>query len=176
MWAQSLVATAMKQGNPFHGSKRAASVVSQKPNIPSVSTLQLPKLSKTNSITPSTQTQPLLSASSSSSSSYAIAPSVQHVKALRIRPTAKLGLLSLLFVLSMAFAALFSVVVICIPTINALRRLEAAVRKLSNVVSQEVPGTLSSLKLSGLEINELTQQLASLRKSISTSRWENDSK
>ncbi|XP_021821818.1 uncharacterized protein LOC110763358 isoform X3 [Prunus avium] len=158
MRAQSLVATAMKQGNPFHGSKRAASVVSQKPNIPSVSTLQLPKLSKTNSITPSTQTQPLLSASS-----YAIAPSVQHVKALRIRPTAKLGLLSLLFVLSMAFAALFSVAVICIPTIKGLRTLAAAVGKLSNVVSQEVPGTLSSLKLSGLEINELTQQLASLR-------------
>ncbi|PQQ14502.1 hypothetical protein Pyn_15638 [Prunus yedoensis var. nudiflora] len=63
----------------------------------------------------------------------------------------------------MAFAALFSVAVICIPTIKALRRLAAAVGKLSNVVSQEVPGTLSSLKLSGLEINELTQQLASLR-------------
>ncbi|KAH0987690.1 hypothetical protein GBA52_014867 [Prunus armeniaca] len=102
MWAQSLVATAMKQGNPFHGSKRVASVVSQKPNIPSVSTLQLSKLSKTNSISPSTQTQLLLSASSSSSSSssYAIALFVQLVKALRIQPTTKLGLLSLLFVLS----------------------------------------------------------------------------
>lgn len=35
--------------------------------------------------------------------------------------------------------------------------------KLSKVVSEEVPGTLSSLKLSGLEINELTQQLDKLR-------------
>ena len=49
---------------------------------------------------------------------------------------------------------------------QAFRRLGASVHKLSQVVSEEVPGTLSSLKLSAREINELTRQLAKLRLAI----------
>lgn len=49
---------------------------------------------------------------------------------------------------------------------QALRRLEASVHKLSQVVSEEVPGTLSFLKLSAREIIELTQQLTNLRLAI----------
>uniref|UniRef100_A0A0E0DLP1 Uncharacterized protein n=1 Tax=Oryza meridionalis TaxID=40149 RepID=A0A0E0DLP1_9ORYZ len=45
---------------------------------------------------------------------------------------------------------------------TALKRLEIAVHKLSKVVAEEVPGTLSSLKLSCLEINDLTSQLKNL--------------
>jgi len=46
---------------------------------------------------------------------------------------------------------------------QAFGRLGASVEKLSKVVSEEVPGTLSSLKLSSLELNELTKQLRLLR-------------
>jgi len=49
---------------------------------------------------------------------------------------------------------------------QAFRRLGASVHKLFQVVSEEVPGTLSSLKLSAREINELAQQLAKLRLAI----------
>ncbi|KAB2625067.1 aspartic proteinase-like [Pyrus ussuriensis x Pyrus communis] len=44
-----------------------------------------------------------------------------------------------------------------------MRRLAVALGKLSNVVSREVPGTLYSLKLSSVEINDLAKQLAALR-------------
>ncbi|KAH7526821.1 hypothetical protein ACOSP7_007844 [Xanthoceras sorbifolium] len=79
----------------------------------------------------------------------------------------QLGLLSLLFVLSAAIGAMLSVAIISVPTMMAFRKLAVSADKLSKVVSEEVPGTLSSLKLSGLEINELTQQLSSLRQKVS---------
>ncbi|KAF5464904.1 hypothetical protein F2P56_014942 [Juglans regia] len=90
-----------------------------------------------------------------------------ELKALCFRPSPQLGLLSLLFALSMAIGAIISLAVLSIPTINAFTRLAASINKLLQVVSQEVPGTLSSLKLSGLEINELTLQLKNLRQRIS---------
>ncbi|XP_061991756.1 uncharacterized protein LOC133709850 isoform X3 [Rosa rugosa] len=159
------VAVTLKPAIPFHGCRRAFSVVSRKLNTPSSSKLQLPNI-------PSSQTRPLLSSSSSS----VTAPSVQVVKALRIRPSPELGLASLLFVLSTAFAALFSLAIFSIPTINALRKLATSVEKLSHVVSEEVPGTLLSLKLSGLEVNDLTKQLTGIRKMVSAARWGKNSK
>ncbi|XP_014521783.1 uncharacterized protein LOC106778340 isoform X1 [Vigna radiata var. radiata] len=91
------------------------------------------------------------------------APPIEVAKNLGFRPNPELGLLSYLFVLSMAFGAFFSVAVVSIPTLIAFGRLGASVKKLEKVVSEEVPGTLSSLKLSSLELNELTQQLSLLR-------------
>ncbi|KAK9153214.1 hypothetical protein Sjap_000694 [Stephania japonica] len=46
---------------------------------------------------------------------------------------------------------------------NAFRRLATSMDKFSKVASEEVPGTLSSLQLSRLEINDLTQQLSKIR-------------
>ncbi|XP_004298250.1 PREDICTED: uncharacterized protein LOC101291917 [Fragaria vesca subsp. vesca] len=161
MWGQMVpVAVPLKPAIPFPGSRKASSVVSRKLNNPSLSKLQL-----SNIDIPPSQTQPLLSSSSSSSSETA--PSVQPVRTLRIRPSPELGLASLLFVLSTAFAALLSLAIFSIPTINALRKLATSMEKLSHVVSQEVPGTLLSLKLSGLEVNDLTKQLTSIRQMIS---------
>ncbi|XP_047175765.1 uncharacterized protein LOC124843164 isoform X1 [Vigna umbellata] len=91
------------------------------------------------------------------------APVIEVAKNLGFRPNPELGFLSYLFVLSMAFGAFFSVAVVSIPTLIAFGRLGASVNKLAKVVSEEVPGTLSSLKLSSLELNELTQQLSLLR-------------
>ncbi|PON64862.1 hypothetical protein PanWU01x14_120390 [Parasponia andersonii] len=96
---------------------------------------------------------------------------IQTVKAEKLQPKPELGLLSLFFVLSMAFGALISLALVSIPTLNAFRRLAASVDQLSNVVSDEVPGTLTSLKLSGLEIHQLTQQLKTLKQTISPSSY-----
>ncbi|KAK9123538.1 hypothetical protein Sjap_013140 [Stephania japonica] len=65
---------------------------------------------------------------------------------------------------------LFALATVSIPTMNAFRRLATSMDKFSKVASEEVPGTLSSLKLSGLEINDLTQQLSKIRQKISGSR------
>nr|CAB3463847.1 unnamed protein product [Digitaria exilis] len=52
-----------------------------------------------------------------------------------------------------------------------LHKFEMAVNKLVKVVAEEVPGTLSSLKLSFLEISDLTSQLKNIRKRITISRF-----
>ncbi|KAK7411777.1 hypothetical protein VNO78_03216 [Psophocarpus tetragonolobus] len=101
-----------------------------------------------------------------SQSLVAAAPTVAVPGNLGFRPTLELGLLSHLFVLSMAFGAFFSVAVVSIPTLIAFGRLGASVKKLSKVVSEELPGTVFALKLSSMEVNELTQQLSSLRHRI----------
>jgi hypothetical protein len=51
----------------------------------------------------------------------------------------------------------------CFFSLQALHKLETAANKLAKVVAEEAPGTLSSLKLSFLEINDLTSQLKNLR-------------
>ncbi|CAI8587437.1 unnamed protein product [Vicia faba] len=83
------------------------------------------------------------------------------------RPTPELGLISHLFVFSMVFGAFFSVALISIPTLIAFGRLGDSVKKLSKVCSEELPGTLTSLKLSSLELSDLTQQLSTFRRKIS---------
>ncbi|EHA8588168.1 hypothetical protein COCNU_scaffold004282G000010 [Cocos nucifera] len=90
---------------------------------------------------------------------------------LGLRRDPELGLLSLLFVISVAMGAFFSLAVISLPALRAFRRLAVSVDELSKVVSEEVPGTLSSLKLSGLEINDLTCQLNNLRQRISGNQY-----
>ncbi|XP_030922732.1 uncharacterized protein LOC115949590 [Quercus lobata] len=90
---------------------------------------------------------------------------------LLLKPSPLLALFSLLFVLSMALGSILSLAILSIPIMNAFTRLAASMDKLSKVVSEEVPGTLSSLKLSGLEINELTQQLDKLRQIVSGTRY-----
>lgn len=101
-----------------------------------------------------------------SQSLVAAAWPVAVARNLGFRLTPELGFFSQLFVLSMAFAAFFAVAVVSIPTLIAFQRLGASVKKLSKVVSEEVPGTLFSLKLSSMELNELAQQLSNLRLKI----------
>ncbi|KAI8526835.1 hypothetical protein RHMOL_Rhmol12G0027700 [Rhododendron molle] len=80
-------------------------------------------------------------------------PPIDFLKRL---PGPELGLLSLLCALSVSIAAIISVALISIPTVVALRRSAVAVQRLVRVVSEEVPGTLYSLRLSGMEIGDLT--------------------
>ncbi|XP_068660840.1 uncharacterized protein [Aristolochia californica] len=109
---------------------------------------------------------PFFASSASSSQSVVLEqstsvahPMTQMAKNMGFRPSPELGLLLVSFVITSVFGAFLS--------LAALRKLAVAMQKLSKVVAEEVPGTLSSLKLSSLEINDLTQQLSSLRQRIS---------
>ncbi|KAI4344690.1 hypothetical protein L6164_011888 [Bauhinia variegata] len=99
----------------------------------------------------------------STQSLVSASPPIVMAKGRGFRPSPELGLLYLSFVLSMAVCAIFSMAVISIPTMIAFGRLAASTKKLAEVVSKEVPGTMFSLKLSSMELKELTQQLSDLR-------------
>ncbi|TXG71518.1 hypothetical protein EZV62_000097 [Acer yangbiense] len=133
-----------------------------KRNSWSVSSVVATSNSKSGVITMSATSQPQTQSWVSCTTAAAAAPPfIKHYK------PPQLGLLSLYFVLSTAIGAIVSLAIFSVPTMMAFRKLAVSADKLSRVVSEEVPGTLSSLKLSGLEINELTQQLSSLRQKIS---------
>ncbi|XP_052207815.1 uncharacterized protein LOC127811716 isoform X3 [Diospyros lotus] len=98
------------------------------------------------------------------------APLSDFGRRLSLRSGAELGLLSLFFVLSMAIGAIISLALISLPT--ALKRLAVSMDKLVHLVLKEVPGTLTSLRLSVLEVNELVQQLNNLRRYLESERKE----
>ncbi|KAL5202010.1 hypothetical protein ABZP36_012962 [Zizania latifolia] len=93
------------------------------------------------------------------------------VPAVAVRRDAATGLAFLLFVLSVVMSSFLSLAIFSFPTWRALQQLHIAVHKLSKVVAEEVPGTLSSLKLSILEINDLTSQLKNFRQKLSINRF-----
>uniref|UniRef100_A0A0D9WCI3 Uncharacterized protein n=1 Tax=Leersia perrieri TaxID=77586 RepID=A0A0D9WCI3_9ORYZ len=80
-----------------------------------------------------------------------------------VRRDASTGLAFLLFVLAAVMGSFLSLIIFSFPTWRAMQKLEIAVHKLSKVVAEEVPGTLSSLKLSCMEINDLTSLLKKFR-------------
>uniref|UniRef100_A0A0E0H935 Uncharacterized protein n=1 Tax=Oryza nivara TaxID=4536 RepID=A0A0E0H935_ORYNI len=92
-----------------------------------------------------------------------------------VRGDAATGLAFLLFVLAVVMSSFLSLAIFSFPTWRALKRLEIAVHKLSKVVAEEVPGTLSSLKLSCLEINDLTSQLKNFRQRLMINIFGNNS-
>lgn len=91
-------------------------------------------------------------------------PPIHFVKRL---PNPELGLLSVLFALSVSIGAIISVALISIPTLIVIKRSKAAMEKLVRLAKQEVPVTLYSLRLSGMEIGDLIRELKNLRKLIS---------
>ncbi|KAM0947540.1 hypothetical protein DsansV1_C07g0068531 [Dioscorea sansibarensis] len=93
------------------------------------------------------------------------------VRAPELLPGLELGLLSVLFVLTAVVGSFFTLTIISFPAMNAFRRLKVSSEKLSKVVSEEVPGTLSSLRLSGMEINDLTSKLNNLRRILSERQY-----
>ncbi|XP_074588756.1 uncharacterized protein LOC141844615 isoform X2 [Curcuma longa] len=91
---------------------------------------------------------------------------------LGLRRDPVLGFFSIVFVLSLAVSSFFSLAIIFLPALNDFRRLSVSADKLSKVVSEEVPGTLAALKLSGLEIDDLTYQLNILKQRITGKQQE----
>ncbi|CAL5097075.1 unnamed protein product [Urochloa decumbens] len=85
------------------------------------------------------------------------------------RRDAETGLAILLLVLAAVMSCFLSLTILSFAASRTLQKLETAANKLLKVVAEEAHGTLSSLKLSFLEINDLTSQLTSLRRSSEAS-------
>lgn len=88
-----------------------------------------------------------------------------------VQRDAETGLAFLLFVLAVVMSSFLPLAIFSFPACRALQQLEIAAHKLSKVFIEEVPGTLSSLKLSLLEINDLTSQLNNLRQRLTINRF-----
>ncbi|XP_066362971.1 uncharacterized protein [Miscanthus floridulus] len=88
-----------------------------------------------------------------------------------IRRDAETGLALLLVVLTVVMSFFLSLTILSFSATRALQKMETAANKLAKVFAEEVPGTLSSLKLSFMEINDLTSQLKNLRKRLAISRF-----
>ncbi|XP_066379586.1 uncharacterized protein [Miscanthus floridulus] len=88
-----------------------------------------------------------------------------------VRRDAETGLALLLVVLGVVMSFFLSLTILSFSASRALQKMETAANKLAKVFAEEVPGTLSSLKLSFMEINDLTSQLKNLRKRLAISRF-----
>ncbi|XP_066362972.1 uncharacterized protein [Miscanthus floridulus] len=88
-----------------------------------------------------------------------------------IRRDSETGLALLLVVLGLVMSFFLSLTILSFSATRALQKMETAANKLAKVFAEEVPGTLSSLKLSFMEINDLTSQLKNLRKRLAISRF-----
>ncbi|RLN30602.1 uncharacterized protein C2845_PM05G11820 [Panicum miliaceum] len=88
-----------------------------------------------------------------------------------VRRDAETGLALLLVVLAAVMSCFLSLTILSFTACRTLHKLETAANRLAKVVAEEAPGTLSSLKLSFLEINDLTNQLNNLRKRLTISRF-----
>ncbi|TVU17961.1 hypothetical protein EJB05_34023, partial [Eragrostis curvula] len=84
---------------------------------------------------------------------------------------AETGLAILLVVLTAVMSFSLSATILSFSAHRAMQKLEVTTNKLAKFIEEEVPGTLSSLKLSFLEINDLTSQLTNLRKILTISSF-----
>uniref|UniRef100_A0A7N0UBP6 Uncharacterized protein n=1 Tax=Kalanchoe fedtschenkoi TaxID=63787 RepID=A0A7N0UBP6_KALFE len=83
------------------------------------------------------------------------------------QPRLELGLSAVSFALAAVFGSFLSLGVISIAAMGAFKRLGISASRLEKVVAREVPGTLLSLRLSGMEISGVTQHLSSIRRVVS---------
>ncbi|BBN08214.1 hypothetical protein MPTK1_4g09770 [Marchantia polymorpha subsp. ruderalis] len=63
--------------------------------------------------------------------------------------------------------ALFALIITAIPTLNAMRKAAVSMEKLAEVARDELPGTMAAIRLSGMEISDLTLELNDLSQEIS---------
>eukprot|EP00250_Pteridium_aquilinum_P011115 c19844_g1_i2 orf=78-1112(+) len=73
---------------------------------------------------------------------------------------------SITFMVCGAFIALLAV---AIPTLNAMRKAALSLERLADTARQELPGTMAAIRLSGMEISDLTLELSDLGEEISES-------
>lgn len=63
--------------------------------------------------------------------------------------------------------AFTSLVIAAVPTLFAMKRAATSLAKLSDTVREELPSTMAAIRLSGMEISDLTLELNDLSKEIS---------
>ncbi|XAR55692.1 hypothetical protein NMG60_11035860 [Bertholletia excelsa] len=87
-------------------------------------------------------------------------------------PTTKLSTSDQAFCL-MAFiacstsVAFLSLVIAAVPTLNAMGRAALSLSKLADTAREELPSTMAAIRLSGMEISDLTLELSDLSQEIS---------
>ncbi|XP_065853042.1 uncharacterized protein [Euphorbia lathyris] len=70
------------------------------------------------------------------------------------------------FIACTTSVAFTSLVIAAIPTLNAMRRAATSLSKLADTAREELPSTMASIRLSGMEISDLTLELSDLSQEI----------
>ncbi|PKA60420.1 hypothetical protein AXF42_Ash008480 [Apostasia shenzhenica] len=72
----------------------------------------------------------------------------------------------LLFIACTTSIAFISLVIAAIPTLFAMKRAASSLAKLADTAREELPGTMAAVRLSGMEISDLTLELNDLSQEI----------
>lgn len=72
----------------------------------------------------------------------------------------------LLFIAVTTTASLAGFLAAAIPTLSAMRRVATSLAKLSDTAHQEIPSTMAAIRLTSLEISDLTNELRDLSQEI----------
>ncbi|GMI94267.1 hypothetical protein like AT1G08530 [Hibiscus trionum] len=72
----------------------------------------------------------------------------------------------LAFVSCTASVAFISLVIAAVPTLFAMRRAAVSLSKLADTAREELPSTMAAIRLSGMEISDLTLELSDLSQEI----------
>ncbi|KAJ7535073.1 hypothetical protein O6H91_12G017400 [Diphasiastrum complanatum] len=67
----------------------------------------------------------------------------------------------------LTLGAFLAVLAIAIPTLHAMRKAALSMEKLANMAIEELPGTMAAVRLSSMEISDLTLELHDLSQEIS---------
>ncbi|WCJ43697.1 hypothetical protein M5689_024421 [Euphorbia peplus] len=70
------------------------------------------------------------------------------------------------FIACTTSVAFTSLVIAAIPTLNAMRRAAISLSKLADTAREELPSTMASIRLSGMEISDLTLELSDLSQEV----------
>lgn len=69
----------------------------------------------------------------------------------------------------MVCASFIAMAATAIPTLHAMRRAAMSMERLADTAQHELPGTMAAIRLSGLEISDLTLELSDLSQEVSES-------
>lgn len=72
------------------------------------------------------------------------------------------SLIFLLLVLAMAFLCICCCLIFQCGILKAFKRAAESMEKLMDAVREELPGTMAAVRLSGMEISDLTMELSDL--------------
>lgn len=72
----------------------------------------------------------------------------------------------LLFIACTTAAAFTSLVIASIPTLQAMRRAAISLSRLADTAREELPSTMTAIRLSGMELSDLTLELSDLSQEI----------
>ncbi|KAJ7535074.1 hypothetical protein O6H91_12G017400 [Diphasiastrum complanatum] len=97
----------------------------------------------------------------SSSLSFTSRPAINFPSQLQL-PSVEQLFFVVGFLSCMTLGAFLAVLAIAIPTLHAMRKAALSMEKLANMAIEELPGTMAAVRLSSMEISDLTLELHDL--------------